>query len=915
MRIALLIITLLSVLPTFIPAQERRASVIGLIVAEDGVPLANVRIVDERGNRSVLSAADGSFILPVPRQNGVKLRISRLGFVPRSVIIAAAEKDTVIQRIVLTANPFQLSEVIVTATDRSRRGEMGTVSLIEQKAIEHVQPSSVADVLQLMPGQLAENPMLAGVRQSLLRQVSVSTDANRANALGTAVIVDGVPTSTNGNLQTDLTILNSGPGTLPPFSSTAGRGIDLRQIPADNIESIEVIRGVPSVRYGDLTAGAILINTRAGEYSPRIRARVNPTSTELNAGAGWELSETGPTLAVDGNYTSAQDDPRRAEELFKRITLQTTISHWWTEDRSISSTLRLSGTSTIDEQRQYPDDQRYQRARYSKERGWKMNLYTQWKDAWSFFKVIEFTGSVGSTEQNSFYQDLINREIFPLTTAISETTLIGTYGASEYLNRTSVNGKPLNAYLRFEPQVRVDLFGDSHTFIAGIEWQYTVNHGKGRWFSITEPPRQNYSVGDRPMSFDGIPAHDVLSFYAEDRISGEIFGVRSIVQVGLRSDNVVPVSLFTGRYGTTRTPRINVAFEPMKDLWFRWGYGRTAKSPTLSFLSPGPRYFDLVNINYYAANRAERLTIVTTRIITPNTSQLRSYVTTKREAGVDWNYGGGSISLTGYHETTEGALGMNRFVASMPYLRYSVVQTNAGAAPTIAASSVDTFLAAYDAPVNTKSILNRGLELTSEFPEIRPLRLLISVNGAWQLSRSNDNAPFINTDILFSTTTVPSRVGVYPSQGTQTERIMSSIRFINRIPEIKLVVSLLAQTIWRESDVPVDFSPYPTGFIDKAGISTVLSADEARSPAYAGLVRPYSPQALLKNTKKTALWLFNLRFTKEAAPGIQFSFFVNNLLDDRPLYKSERTGAYSRRNPELFFGGELMLSGWGGAEE
>jgi hypothetical protein len=376
----------------------------------------------------------------------------------------------------------------------------------------------------------------------------------------------------------------------------------------------------------------------------------------------------------------------------------------------------------------------------------------------------------------------------------------------------------------------------------------------------------------------------------------------------------VPVSLLTGRYGTTRTPRLNISVEPIEHWWLRFGYGETAKTPTLSYLYPGPKYFDLVNLNYYAANPAERLTIVTTRVISPITSQLRSYVTTKREIGIDWKNDVWNMSVTGYSETTHGAFGTNRFVASLPYVQYSVIQSNPGAPPTVAPSVVDTFLAAYDAPVNTKVIDNRGIELIAELPEIRSLRLFISINGAWQMTRSNDNAPFINTDILFSTTTVPSRVGVYPSQGNQTERIMTSIRLIHRIPEIKLVVSLLAQTVWREKDVPVGYSPYPIGWISKAGLYTALSAAEARSATYSGLVRVYSPQALLENSKKTALWLFNLRVTKEAVPGVQFSFFVNNLLDHRPLYKSERTGGFIRRNPEIFFGGELLFSLWGDAQ-
>lgn len=46
--------------------------------------------------------------------------------------------------------------------------------------------------------------------------------------------------------------------------STSGQGTDLRTISPDNIESVEVIRGIPSVEYGNLTSGAVIIKTKSG---------------------------------------------------------------------------------------------------------------------------------------------------------------------------------------------------------------------------------------------------------------------------------------------------------------------------------------------------------------------------------------------------------------------------------------------------------------------------------------------------------------------------------------------------------------------------------------------------------------------------------------------------------------------------
>ncbi|MDZ7763810.1 MAG: TonB-dependent receptor plug domain-containing protein [Melioribacteraceae bacterium] len=71
------------------------------------------------------------------------------------------------------------------------------------------------------------------------------------SSLGTQVIIDGVPVSNTANLQAGIGY------------STAGSGVDLRLIPAENIESVEIIRGVPSVKYGDLVDGAVIVKSKA----------------------------------------------------------------------------------------------------------------------------------------------------------------------------------------------------------------------------------------------------------------------------------------------------------------------------------------------------------------------------------------------------------------------------------------------------------------------------------------------------------------------------------------------------------------------------------------------------------------------------------------------------------------------------
>ena len=102
-------------------------------------------------------------------------------------------------------------------------------------------------MLQLLPGALTVNPSLNNLGQANIREI----DGNASNALGTAVILDGIPVSNDANLQA---VSTSKAGARSGLQSdgmsqqtTAGRGGDLRTKGADNIESGEGISGIPRV--------------------------------------------------------------------------------------------------------------------------------------------------------------------------------------------------------------------------------------------------------------------------------------------------------------------------------------------------------------------------------------------------------------------------------------------------------------------------------------------------------------------------------------------------------------------------------------------------------------------------------------------------------------------------------------------
>jgi hypothetical protein len=883
-----------------------------IISKETGAPIEDATLFLIGATRlSTFSDKDGAFRFERAPEGAFEVIASRVGFqTEKKEIVVKANQTTEVEFVLMTKG-LRVAEIVVTAKEETRGAELGTTSRIERRAIEHVQPFSLADILQLAPGQLAENPNLQSPRQVLLRQVPTNAEGAFMNAFGTSIVLDDAPVSNNANLQSDVTILNSAPTAQPPFSSVAGRGLDLRQIATNNIESVEIIRGIPSARHGDLTAGAILVQTRAGAFPLQTRARLNPNIFETALGQGFEFRNQKTALAFDLNYLESLDDPRRIEEQFNRLTGQLTWSERWTT--SLNSNVRLSFFSTVDERQRYPEDDQFEREQFARERGFRYNANLVWKFGEMQTSKIEFVSSATYTQQRAAFQEKLSRNgPVALGIASTDTTTQGIYGAAEYLNRTTVEGNPLNVYARLETTLSKNFSQWMLKTLVGSEWRTDVNSGGGRQFDLATPPRQNYNVGDRPRAFDDVPALHQLSFYLEERISGKLLARNVLAQVGVRYDNLSPTSPFTGKFGTALAPRLNVAFEPAEKLWLRAGFGVTAKAPPLAFLYPNPRFFDLVGLNFFANNPAERLLIVTTRRIEPNTAPLRAAENRKVEFGLDWSTSVVNLTATAFDEVTTGGFALGRQVVPLTFPVFRVSQTNPGASPTFAFDSTGKFLGQYDAPINSRRIENQGIELTADFAEWKPIRTSLNLNLAWIYSRSTSDEIFVNTDALLSTS-ARGRVGIFNAgNGSERRRLVTSLRFVHRAPAVGLVVSFLAQTIWIDRDRPVGISDFPIGFLDIDGNATFLTDEQAQSDEFADLRRGLN-DAVFREENPPALWLFNVRITKELSELLQVSFYANNALADRPLYAVNRNAnptrpIFQRRNQVLFFGAELVLT-------
>ena len=180
---------------------------------------------------------DGNFIFENIQKGEYTLEVSCLGYVSASIVINI-NKDIEDISLVLHESSLALDEVVVTA-QKSLDG-MGTTQNIGRDALNHLQLSNTTDIAALLPGGKTVNPDLTAETAFSLREGGATVGNS---AFGTAVEVDGVRLGNNAS-----------------FGEM--KGTDTRSVAVENIESIEVITGVPSAESGDLNSGMVKIDTR-----------------------------------------------------------------------------------------------------------------------------------------------------------------------------------------------------------------------------------------------------------------------------------------------------------------------------------------------------------------------------------------------------------------------------------------------------------------------------------------------------------------------------------------------------------------------------------------------------------------------------------------------------------------------------
>ncbi len=835
----------------------------------------------------------------------------------------------------------RLSLALKGVTVTAQQQAMGSKSIIDQDAVRHIQPKSLADMLQLLPGALTVNPTLNNLAQANVREI----DGNDNNALGTAIILDGTPLSNDANLQaiaptrdeTDASAYSDGANN----QTTPGRGVDLRTISADNIETVEVIRGIPSVEYGNLTAGAMIVKTKAGRSPLEAKFKADPFSKLAYAGKGFNLG-TG-TMNVGVDWSQSYSDTRRKYMGYDRITATIGYSNVFGKSSGRPVTFNING-SFYNNVNNYKYDKQMSELGLTyknKNTGGRLAVHGHAQTG-GWLTGIDYDLSAQLSRTYDTHHDRISSPDGVISGSMETGEHLANMVTSVYYADYSIEGIPLNIFGQLKANKYIQLGKKGYTNAkAGIEYRLDDNLGDGLKFDLNRPPKAGEAQSYRPRKFSDIPALNNLSVFFNDVSSLNIGATNLQFDAGVRLTN-----LFLDKEKSKRgdifvaEPRVNTEFafltkknnNVFDKLSISGGFGISNKMPTLLYLYPDKAYFDNVSVSAIGTDDS-RLAVMTTRVV-DNTQNpgLKPARSTKWEIGLNARIGKMKGYVNFFSERHRNEFGFSSQFIALNYTRYEVpggasnlaytgkdVTYNYNGAQMAATTSQQNEITTWSRPANTTSTDKHGIEYSWDFGTWQAIRTSLVVDGAWfhiKRKRATTSLSYINYNYDY--------IPMLPAgNGTISDRVNTNFRFITHIPAVNMVFTTTMQVVWYENQrsiyennsgtklyhISANGTRYivsPLGFYNRQGEWTDWQPEFENNANYYLLNGRYLLYAFKSDRIKP--WaLFNFRLTKELGKIAEVSFMANNFLNLKKYHTNKNTLSKQSLYPDMYFGAELKM--------
>lgn len=930
-----LLMILLLVSADVMTAQQNRAlfSISGKVVdAKTGEPVIGAAVNVEDTGIWAISDENGKFFLPDIRPGDYAVQFSCLGFVDKRLSFVV-KKDIPNLTIKLDQNTLALNSVVVTA-ERDKEG-MNTSLKFGANALNHLQMSNVTDISALLPGGKTVNPDLTTDNAVSLRSGGLA--AGNA-AFGTALEVDGVRVGNNAS-----------------FGSMSGTGT--RNISTENVQSIEVITGVPSAEYGDLNSGMVRINTRKGLTPWNITFAVNPRTYQASASKGIDLMKNRGVLNVSAEWTRATQKLSSPYTSYTRRGFSASYSNTFKNvlKFEVGATGNIGGMNTKNDPDAY-------KGTWSKVRDnvLRANTSLTWLLRKSWITNLKLDASVNYNDNRS--QDHAYGSSASMLPAV-HSELAGYYLADRlpvsYFSDKVIDSKELD----YAASLKYEWFKKSGKRLsklkAGVQWKANGNVGEGEYYKDPSVAANGY----RPRPYSQYPFMHNVAAYIEEDYTFPIGKTSLQISAGLRLENLF-VKDTDYKNVSSLSPRFNAKWKISDNLSIRGGWGVSEKLPSFYILYPVQKYRDIQTFGFSHGDSSSYVyyTQPYKMLFNENLKWQKNY---NAEFGIEAYFLRTSVSLVGFFNKTKNPYTYQNIYTPFSYNIMSVpsgytvpdnpeirVDSQTGQVymrgsneefwTPMATKVTDKTFFESQMPGNGDDIYRTGAELIVDFPEIAPIRTKFRLDANYAYTHYIDNTLNWTYRTGWSHTSLSNRsyqyVGIYANggesgtfNGKESHSLNANLTAITHIPEARIVItcrlemSLLsrfrnlsryqgkeyAYNVNADGVESIGGSIYdsnnytairPVKYMDENGDVHDFTDKEASDPAFANLIIKSGNAYTFSQDGYGAYLSANLSVTKEIGDHVSLSFFANNFTNSRMYVTSKATGVSAIFTPAFYYG-------------
>ena len=812
--------------------RAQQVTVAGIITDDaSGQPIEYASVLMKENGHWAITDSKGYFCIKDMPTGKTTLTIQCLGYATRNINIDI-KRD--IPRLHITLKPENLKLDEVTVTAKRKSNESTTSYTIDRTALDNQQILNVSDISALLPGGKTTNPSLVNDNRLALR----SGTSEKGNAsFGTAIEVDGM--RIDNNAETGETMAAS-----------------TRTLSSSNIESVEIVTGIPSVEYGDLSNGVVKVNTRKGKSPFIVEGKINQHTRQIALNKGFDLGHDKGVLNASIEHARSFSNAVSPYTAYQRNILSLNYMNvFFRQAMPLTLNIGLSGNIGGYNSDSDPDEELddYAKVRDNTLRG---HFDLQWLLNKKWITNLSLKGSIAYTDRKSEnYTHTSSASTQPYIHSKEEGYFIAQdydanpnapiiLGPTGYWYVKGFNdSKPLNWSLKLKADWTHRFGKVLSKLMIGADYTGNKNNGRGSYYDD-----MRYAPTWREYRYDELPTMNNLALYAEEKVSMPTTKLATLeLTAGVRNDLTM---ISQSDYGTVSSvsPRFNGRYIFWRRQFKRWvtdlsihaGWGKSVKLPSFQVLYPTPGYADRLafaststsdNKSYYAYH-----TYPSKALYNPD---LRWQYTNQTDIGIEMTIKGTRISLSAFHHRTKRPYMSTDIFTPMTYKytppsslnglgisaenRRFVVDQQTGVVTVSDATGVVSPAQLAYLERNTYMVNNRftngsavdryGLEWIVDFAQIKPLKTSIRVDGNYYYYKGIDDVLFADIPLGVNSTmtgNLPySYVGYYRgsnvtsagysanaavANGSLSKKMNMNVTLTTHIPKIRMIVALRIET-------------------------------------------------------------------------------------------------------------------------